>query len=357
MSKTTKDLPSISPSSTKKEMLEAYTQLAAMLENRAGQELLPEKIKEDRQKKETIKTADDLAGKGIAGHIDATKAAIIKELSGIAEKVETQAHAYLKIKEAIAAKERELNELFEIEKSAFALAALLEANKRRKEEFDEAMTRRREELDEEMETSRTAWAKEKAEYAEAMKEQKKDDEKRRQREAEEYQYSFNREKEQKVHALQDELAKLTKELTDKKSAYDLQAAVREKDLREREEAVADQEKRLHDLQRQVEGFPKELDSAVKKAVVDVTGKLTAEAAMNEELLRKTFEGEKNVLSTKIQAFEQAVAEQRKQIENLSSQLEKAYGKVQDIAVKAVSGSAQRATAMESINRSKQQQDA
>ncbi|MCJ7600814.1 MAG: hypothetical protein MUO63_04825, partial [Desulfobulbaceae bacterium] len=100
-------------------------------------------------------------------------------------------------------------------------------------------------------------------------------------------------------------------------------------------------KRIVALDIQVEKFPRELEDGIKRAVKETAERLTAEAAKNEELLRKTFEGEKNVLTTRIQSLEQISADQKKQIELLASQLDKAYGKVQDIAIKAVSSPRER----------------
>ena len=45
-----------------------------------------------------------------------------------------------------------------------------------------------------------------------------------------------------------------------------------------------------------------------------------------------------MLTTRIESLEKTVKEQNQQIAHLSQQLEKAYQKVQDIAVKAVEGS-------------------
>ncbi len=85
----------------------------------------------------------------------------------------------------------------------------------------------------------------------------------------------------------------------------------------------------------VNSFPKELETAVKKAVLETTDRLSAEAKGREELLRKGFEGEQKVLTTRITSLEQTVKEQREQITRLTQQLEKSYEKVEDIAVKAV----------------------
>ena len=48
-----------------------------------------------------------------------------------------------------------------------------------------------------------------------------------------------------------------------------------------------------------------------------------------------------MLATRIEGLEQLATEQKKQLELLAAQLEKAYGKVQDIAVTAVSSPRER----------------
>jgi predicted RNase H-like nuclease (RuvC/YqgF family) len=57
------------------------------------------------------------------------------------------------------------------------------------------------------------------------------------------------------------------------------------------------------------------------------------------LLTREFDGERNVLNTRISSLEKTVEQQTAQLIKLSQQLETAYQKVQDIALKAVEGSA------------------
>lgn len=52
-------------------------------------------------------------------------------------------------------------------------------------------------------------------------------------------------------------------------------------------------------------------------------------------MKKGFEGEKNVLQTRIDALEKQVKIQERQINELAEQLNNAYGKVQDIAIRAI----------------------
>jgi hypothetical protein len=79
---------------------------------------------------------------------------------------------------------------------------------------------------------------------------------------------------------------------------------------------------------------------VTKAVQEATDRLKLEAKNREELLRKDAEGQKNVLTTKIESLEKTVKELADQNGKLSRQLETAYQKVQEIAEKAIEGSAQ-----------------
>ena len=113
-----------------------------------------------------------------------------------------------------------------------------------------------------------------------------------------------------------------------------------KELAEREKAVAVQEKELTDLRQRAALFPKELESAVDKAVKEVADRLKLEAKNREELLRKEFEGERNVFAARTDALEKMNKDLSDQSAKLSKQLESAYQKVQEIAEKAIEGSSQ-----------------
>lgn len=338
MAKQQEELSKVSMSNTKKDILEAYSQLLKSLEDEAKDELQPAKEKEERRIKEVTSIADDLAAVKVTGAIDALKVDINAALVDIAVKMEKETDLYMKVREAIIAREKELADIFEIEKSAYSLAALLEAHKQKRVEFEEKIFERQTELEEEIEQTRTGWKKEQENYTAALEEQKDQDKTLRRRDQEEYEYNLKRNREEETNKLQDETKTLEKEIVFKREEFEREVADKEAELKSREEAVVQSEKEMVTLQVKVGNFPKEMDVAVTKAVKKVSERLLTEAAAERDLLNKTFEGEKNVLTTKIQALEQLTTEQKKQIELLSIQLDKAYGKVQDIAVKAVSSS-------------------
>jgi colicin import membrane protein len=85
-----------------------------------------------------------------------------------------------------------------------------------------------------------------------------------------------------------------------------------------------------------------MEASIGKAVKDTAERLNLESKNREELLKKEFTGEKNVLSTRIESLDKTVKEQNAQIAALTQFLEKANQKVQEIAVKALeSASAQK----------------
>lgn len=330
------DIPKISPANTKKEMLDAYKQLVKQIKERAKDELKPEKVKEERQTKETVQAADTIASDGALKRLSDLKFAIDKQLSDLATGLEEETKRYNQLKSAIEMKDREMKEIFEIERDAHTLAALLESQKRKKQEFEETMEARKQELEEEIHTTRAQWDREKQHYQDALKEQKKEEEKNRKREKEEYEYNFKREQALQKAKLADELEALKKQIQNKQADFNAAMAETESSLKQREKNVAEREQLIDGLEAKVNSFPKELDTRIAKAVQTAEGTLKAENAKNEQLLKKEYEGEKNVLQTRIEALERTVAIQEQQIQLLNQQLEKAYEKVQDIAVKAVS---------------------
>ncbi len=339
MAKNANDLPKISSSSTKKEMLEAFKDLKRQLEEKAKIELNPEKKVEEKKKQEIVKSADSLSVDLIEKDISGLKLDVGKMLSLIYEKLEKEISKYNNAQEAVNIKNEELREIFEIEKSAFALSALIETQKQQKSAFETEMKCLEEKLDNEIGITRDEWAKQKKEHTDFIGERNAEEKKKQERAKEEYLYEFQREKQLAENKFKDEMKKLEKELAVKQEESDKKIAEHEKGLKEREDSTQAKEREFKKLQQDAEDFPKKLEAAVNKAAAETTTKLKKETEQDLALLKKGYEGEKSVLNTKIESLEKLAADQIKQIMNLSKKIEEAYGKVQDIAVKAVEGSA------------------
>ncbi len=320
----------ITMKNTKKEMLEAYSEVLQQLKEKRAVELKPEEKIEEKKITEAVEVTDSLSTEGIVQEVSTLKLEIGRLLGQLSDRLEEEVGKYRQVRQAVEAKEEELQEIYEIEKSALSLAALIEAQHQKRQQTEAELAARKEELTQEIETLRAEWEKEKKVHEAEIKERDADERKRDEREKEEYLYAFQREQQLAREQFEDERARLEREITYRREQM-------EKELADREKAIVEQETELNELRKQVSAFPKELQSAVSKAVKEAVQSLESEAKNREELLKKEFDGERNVLHTRIESLEKTVTEQNEQIAKLSQQVEKAYSQVQDIAIKAIEG--------------------
>jgi hypothetical protein len=198
----------------------------------------------------------------------------------------------------------------------------------RKEKFKGRWPRRGQ-LSAEIESMREQWKAEKAEHDTQVKEQDAIEAKRRQREKEEYRYAFEREQQLARDKFEDEKAKLLAEKTqienEMKTAEQTEKTCR--NVRDRWRSG-----RSSGLQSRsgFPGFQPPWQRRPKRG-------RSARAKYQQDLLHKDFEGQKNVLTARVQSLEKSVKEQADQLAKLSQQQEAAYQKIQDVAVKAIEG--------------------
>ena len=318
-------------SNTKQEMLEAYSAILKQLEAQREAELKPEKKLEEKKAKEVIQVAESLSSEGVAREISTLKIEAGKMLAQISDRLEEEIQKFKAVQNAIVLKEKELQELYEIEKSAVTLAALIESQNQKRQAFEIEMAEKKEALSQEIEALRAQREQEKKDYEEEIKERDVAEKKRRERDKDDYEYSFKREQKLTKDKFEDEKAKLEKETQIKKEQM-------ENELKVREKVIAEREEELNESKKKVAAFPKEMETAIGKAIKETTDRLNLEAKNREELVKKEFIGERNVLTTRIESLEKIVKEQSEQIAKFSQQLEKAYQQVQDIAVKTIEGS-------------------
>jgi hypothetical protein len=323
----------LSDKSTKQEMLEAYQALARQLEEKRGAELAPERRLEEKRVEEAVKVAGAVDPESIDRDIGALKAEIGKMLADVSDRLGAESSKFRSIQKAVAGKELELQELYGIEKAAVSLAALLEAQNQKRLEFDTQIEREREELETDMQSRRAEWDAERKTHEAELKERDATEKKARDREREDFTYAFKRDQQAIKDKLNDEKITLEKEIKLKKEAAD-------KDLAEREKAIGEKERELAELRAKSSAFPKELEAAVTQAVKDISERIKLEAKNREELLRKEFEGERNVLAARNESLEKSGKDLVAANLKLAQQLDAAYQKVQDIAEKTVEGTSQ-----------------
>lgn len=193
---------------TKQEMLEAYHAVLKQLEAQKEAELKPEKRIEEKKAKEVIQVAESLSTEGVTREISNLRIETGKMLAQISDRLDEEITKYKAVQGAITLKEKELQELYEIEKSAVTLAALIETQNQKRQAFESEMNEKKEALSQEIEALRAEREKEKSEYEAETKERDAVEKKRREREKEEYEYSFKREQKLTKDKFEDEKAKL-----------------------------------------------------------------------------------------------------------------------------------------------------
>ncbi len=245
----------------------------------------------------------------------------------------TEVARFKAVQKAVEVKERDLQELYDIDKAAASLAALIEAQNQKRQAFEAELTTQTDRLAREIETTRAEWEKGKKVRELETRERDAIEKKTREREKEEFAYLLTREQQTVRDKLNDEKAALERDILTKREAAT-------KELAEHEKAVAAQEKEMADLRQRMAAIPKELESAVDWAVKETGERLKADANSREELLRKEFEGDRNVAAARIEALEKIAKDFSDQNAKLAKQLEAAYQKVQEIAEKAIERSAQ-----------------
>jgi hypothetical protein len=328
-----KPIKKVSDKSTKQEMLEAYQALAKQLEEKRASELAPERHLEERRNEEAVKAAAAIVPEGIDLEIGQLKAEIGKMLADVSDRLAEESARFRSIQKAVESKEAELKELYGIEKTAVSLAALIEAQNQKRSVFEEGMANERERLEQEIETLRADWEKEKKAHDAELKERDANEKKARDREREDFNYNFKRDQQTMKDKLADEKATLEKEIGLKREVFEKDFAIREKNIEEKERELAE-------LRAKATAFPKELETALAQCAKDITEKLKLEAKNREELLRKEFEGERNVLTARNETLDRVNKDVFAANAKLAQQLEAAYQKVQDIAEKTVEGSSQ-----------------
>lgn len=323
----------------KQEMLETYGEQLAQAEVKRENEATPELKLAQKAIKQAVAVADALTADGIIRDIGNLKGEIGKVLSGLAERLEQETVRYEAVKKAIAEKERELAEIYEIQKAASSLTALIDSQNLKKEQFEAEMAARKESLTREIEEVRDEWQRERALRNAEQKEQEALEAKKRARDKEEYDYTLQRERQAARDAFEKEKTGFVEEKARLEREIALRREQADREFVEREQALATREQELTELRTRVATFPGELEAAVTREGKAVAERVQSEAKFKLDLLQKQFEGERNVLQARIAALEAQAKDQSAQIVKLNEQVEKSYGQLQAIAVKAVEGSA------------------
>ncbi|HIK04372.1 MAG TPA: hypothetical protein IGS40_06605 [Trichormus sp. M33_DOE_039] len=250
----------------------------------------------------------------------------------LSEKLTTQASKLEEMRKSVEKEVEQLKELHDLEVNDDTLDTLITAYEDNSKAYQNEFEQRYDLLSQEMLSEATAWQKEQEEYNKTIKEENDNLSKNRQRESAEYKYNLELQRRLNTEEYEQQQKVLYQELEEGQQEV-------EKQWNEREKVIAEREKQFDEYKTKVESFPKEKEAAIKKATEEGKGIAHYQAKVKSDLYGKEVEGQKRFYEQRLQSLEQTITNQESRLQNLSKQLESALKQVQDLAVKAIEGTA------------------
>jgi len=318
----------ISSKSTKSEILQAYNEILGKIQ----QEKTPDRMLERKsvEEKKIVKEATQNSIERIVKDIAEIKLEVGKALDSLEGRLITEFKKLSELQKAIEIEKKELEEIHEIKVNADSLAALLQAHKEKKSQFEKETEEKRLAFETEMIQKRLQWKKEQEDYELSKKERDVRIKKEREREEEEYTYALKLKRKKDNDGYEEKKTAMEKELADKKATV-------EKELSEREILLSTREKEFEDLKSEVAEFPKRIEKAIKDTEQSVAQRLESQYKHEADLAAKEIEGEGKLNNQIISALETKIKEQEAYIRQLTQKADDAGKQVQNIAIKALEG--------------------
>lgn len=253
-------------------------------------------------------------------------------VSELSEQLTTEASKLQEVRRTVTTEQEQLQALHNLQVADDTLDTLIKNYEDNSKAFREEFSQRKETVEQELLEQNKTWIKEQEEHKASLKERNETQNKTRQRQVAEYKYDL--ELQRKLNT--DEYEQNQKNIENQLEEFRQE---QEKQWVEREKAIAQREKQFAEAKAKVEAFPKEKETALKKATEEGKGIAHYQAKIKSDLSAKEVEGQKRFYEQRVQSLEQTIQSQEVRIQNLAKQLESALKQVQDLAVKAIEGAA------------------
>lgn len=258
-------------------------------------------------------------------------------LSQLSTQLLAEAGRLREVGQQVAELSEQLARLYQLrEVSEETLSQLLAQYDDSLERYAREKQQRGEELERQWREQSRAWQQEQGDHEQAVAERDASAKRQAAREEQEYRSRLTLERERQAEEWKQYRKQKEQALAEDKEKIAREWAEREKELAERE-------KQLAELKARVEGFDKELETAVKRAREEGVGAARQQARLKIELTAREFAGEEEVHQIRLATLEKTAAEQEAQLARLTQQLETMFKQTQELAVKAIEGSSHHAS--------------
>ncbi len=321
----------VTTTNTKTEILNAYNDLLEKIQE--SKQDNPKAEQEKKIKETTVAAAAGLTDEKIIGQISSLKLTVNSTLDKIEDDLAAEYQRLLKIREAISIEDQRLKDFYQINAGADSLAAILAAQRARKEEFETEMESKRREFEEELKSGKVNRDKEIKLSEEKRKEEEESLKKKRSREEEEYNYNLQLARKKDKDQYEQKKALLDKELTEKRASF-------EDEINSREQAVAAAEKELMELRAKADKFPADLEKALQSAIKETTAQLDKDHKFEKQLILKDHDGEIKLKNQQIESLMARIKDLEIQLKQAYSKAENAENNSKEITLKAIQNSGQ-----------------
>lgn len=316
----------LSTKNTKAEILEAYETLLKNVQQAKAD--VPKQVQEEKRKKEIVEKVTGITMEGIAKSMVDLKSLFNNSIEEVNQQLSEEFKKLEEIRTAIAVEKQTLEELYSLKTNTDSLAAMLLAQKEKKESFEKMMKEKEEAFSKEISDKKAQWEQEKANQKTAEKEYLDELAKRRKREEEEYRYNLKitRQKDEDGYNSKKEL--LEKELIDKKASF-------EQEISARESEIKNAESELVELRKTNAEFPEKLNNILKEKEEQITLSLRTKYEFDIKLIEKQNEAECRLKDQMISSLQEKIKELQIQVKEYAEKANRAEAGVKDIAVKAI----------------------
>lgn len=269
---------------------------------------------------------------GIILNLESIEKGLGKAMSEVANKLTVEAETLAELTQDINEEREQLGKLYDLKVENDVLDKLIEDYENSKTTFEEESDKKRKTFEEDIAEKRKNWQKEQEIHYRQVSERDEESRKVQEREREEHEYNLELDRslkddeyDQKKKQLQLELDEMREE---KENAWTTE-----------EKALKDLEDEFNQYKTKFEEIPDKLDKATKRAEAEGKAIIERDAKEKAELLEKETESEKRIFELTIESLDNTIKSQNSRITSLSKQLESALKQAQDLAVKAIEGSA------------------
>lgn len=256
-------------------------------------------------------------------------------VGNLSEQLIAEATQLESIRQAIATEKSELetlHQLTDIEESTIDL--LLSQYQITAREYNENYSHQQEQDEAEIITLRQAWTKEQENHRRVFAAEKEACIQSQMREKSEYEYNLDKERDFAEAEYEQEKKAWASDLVETRQTL-------EEEWHKRETAILNQEQEYATAKEKVVAYESQLQAKIKQGREEGKGIGSYQAKTKSDLRNKEIIGSKQNYELKIESLEQTIRHQATRINKLSQQLDSSLKQVQDLAVKAIEGTANR----------------